>query len=147
MRVHQINSVHQIPYYAMRRFKLQEELIPFFSSLTTTEFGCDAGFDLALGLILRILRLWTRNILQVLQVLEQPKNNLRTGTSFAGTSSAGPVNQIERVQYPKCLHLVLWDQKMYIEMNIALDPVGSGDALFIEQSNISVVPDNILSST
>ena len=30
------------------------------------------------------------------------------GTDSAGTSSAGPMNQIERVQYPKCIFWTRW---------------------------------------
>ena len=34
------------------------------------------------------------------------------GTDSAGTSSAGPMNQIERVQYPKMYILVLLDRQI-----------------------------------
>ena len=70
-----------------------------------------------IGCTPHILRQWTRNILQVLQDFgTAPKIEERGqvfrgqgATGSAGTSSAGPMNQIGKVQYPKTHILALLD--------------------------------------
>ena len=56
---------------------------------------------------------WKRNYLAGSSRFWDGPENWRTGTSFAGTSSAGPMNQIERVQFLKSIFWSCWIGKYH----------------------------------